>query len=454
MASASVRMYRQGLGDCFLITLPKKSGNAYILIDCGVLKGTEDSQQKMKAVAADILKTTGGKLDVLVVTHEHWDHVSGFVQAQDELKQLTVGEVWVAWTEDPNDELANTLGKRRAMALKAVQGAASRLAVSTDPGAMRNATRINSLLNFYGGLAAAGQPTTADAFTWAKARAGDKIKFLRPGESFTVPGVDSVRVYVLGPPTDVKLLKKSDPTKSNPEVYQLTAGASDLGFLAAVSDSELANSQHPFESFFRVTDAEAEAEPLFYDTYQNANDEWRQIEHDWLGSAGRVALQLDSDTNNTSLALAFELTPSKRVLLFPGDAQVGNWMSWGALEWTVTKNKQTRVVNAKDLLARTVLYKVGHHASHNATMRAQGLELMESRELVAMIPVNRVTAKKMEWNMPFPSLFTRLKDKTQGRIIDAELGIEEPADVPAAAWKKFKTKVKEGANWMEYTVTR
>lgn len=453
MATASVRMYRQGLGDCFLLTLPKKSGNAYILIDCGVLKGTDDSQAEMKAVAADILKTTGGKLDVLVVTHEHWDHVSGFVQAQEELQQLTVGEVWVAWTEDPKDDLANTLGKRRAMALKAVQGAASRLAASTDPGAMRNATRVNSLLNFYGGLAAAGQPTTEDAFTWAKARAGDKLKFLRPGESFTVPGVDSVRVYVLGPPTDVKLLKKSDPTKSAPEVYQLSAGASDLGFLAAVSNSELANSQHPFESFFRVPESEARAEPLFANTYQGADDAWRQIEHDWLGSAGRVALQLDSDTNNTSLALAFELAPSKRVLLFPGDAQVGNWMSWGALQWSVTKGKQTRVVDTKQLLARTVLYKVGHHASHNATMRAQGLELMESNDLVAMIPVNRVTARKMEWNMPFPSLFTRLKEKTQGRIMDAELGLEEPADGATPAWKKFRAKVKEGPNWMEYSVT-
>jgi hypothetical protein len=47
-----------------------------------------------------------------------------------------------------------------------------------------------------------------------------------------------------------------------------------------------------------------------------------------LGLAGRLALQLDSDTNNTSLVLAFELGKSGRVLLFPGDAQVGNWLSW------------------------------------------------------------------------------------------------------------------------------
>src|SRR5690349_4981734 len=40
---ASVRMYRQGLGDCFLITLPKQDGKRWhMLIDCGVILGTKD----------------------------------------------------------------------------------------------------------------------------------------------------------------------------------------------------------------------------------------------------------------------------------------------------------------------------------------------------------------------------------------------------------------------------
>ena len=38
-----VRMYRQGLGDCFLISIPRSDGRegyAHVLIDCGVLAGT------------------------------------------------------------------------------------------------------------------------------------------------------------------------------------------------------------------------------------------------------------------------------------------------------------------------------------------------------------------------------------------------------------------------------
>ena len=38
----SVRMYRQGLGDCFLITIPKAGGGDFrMLIDCGIVLGAE-----------------------------------------------------------------------------------------------------------------------------------------------------------------------------------------------------------------------------------------------------------------------------------------------------------------------------------------------------------------------------------------------------------------------------
>jgi hypothetical protein len=164
--------------------------------------------------------------------------------------------------------------------------------------------------------------------------------------------------------------------------------------------------------------------------------------------------QLDSHSNNTSLALAFELSPSGRVLLFPGDAQVGNWMSWFGREWRVKDGSATRKLTAEDLLARTVLYKVGHHGSHNATLRERGLELMTSRELVAMLPVDRTTAKKMDWNMPFPTLFRRLQEKTGGRILDLETGV--PSDRPAGAsdqdWGLFLARTDVHLDWVDYRV--
>ena len=92
-----VRMYRQGLGDCFLITIPGVSSKPFhMMIDCGVVLGTPDPTAKMAAVVADIIKVTKGKIDLLVATHEHWDHVSGFVQVADLFTSLKVGEVFLA----------------------------------------------------------------------------------------------------------------------------------------------------------------------------------------------------------------------------------------------------------------------------------------------------------------------------------------------------------------------
>ena len=70
----------------------------------------------MQAVAQSVSDTTGGHLDRLVVTHEHWDHLSGFLQAQAIFDAVEVGEVWLAWTEDPQDELANELRQAQAEA--------------------------------------------------------------------------------------------------------------------------------------------------------------------------------------------------------------------------------------------------------------------------------------------------------------------------------------------------
>ena len=78
-------MYRQGLGDCFLIALPRSDGSTrpfYLMIDCGVVLGTADPNTIMTKVMDHIVSTTGGQIDLLVATHEHWDHLSGFVQAK------------------------------------------------------------------------------------------------------------------------------------------------------------------------------------------------------------------------------------------------------------------------------------------------------------------------------------------------------------------------------------
>ena len=118
------------------------------------------------------------------------------------------------------------------------------------------------------------------------------------------------------------------------------------------------------------------------------------------------------------------------MLLFAADAQVGNWLSWHDVIFPKAGAESGQTITGADLLRRTVLYKVGHHGSHNATLREKGLEMMQNAELVAMIPVDEGQAKAKRWAMPFGPLLDRLEMKTRGRIIRADSGLpDKPPDV-------------------------
>ena len=70
-------MYRQGLGDCFLLTFYPGGDEKHVLIDCGTL-GSKYTEVKLPDVIAEIDKTTNGHLHLVVATHQHQDHLSGF----------------------------------------------------------------------------------------------------------------------------------------------------------------------------------------------------------------------------------------------------------------------------------------------------------------------------------------------------------------------------------------
>jgi len=412
----------------------------------------------MRRVAENIVHETGGVLDAVVVTHQHWDHLSGFAYAQDIFATIKVRQVWLAWTEDPSDKLATTLAEKRAQALRAIEKSARKLGATTDASAMRIASRINGLLQFYGTLGATGRMTTAGALAAVRSMV-DEPRYLRPDDHpFAIPGVPGLRVFVLGPPRDETLLRKSNPSDANAEVYKLLSAVNfHAGFLTAIGAADGMNEVEgqPFSRSFMMTRDESDRS-AFLAAHYSLKDLWRRVDHDWIGTAELLALNLDSDTNNTCLVLALELNDSGKVLLFPGDAQVGNWLSWQGLSWNLTEGGTTRVVTTNDLLGRTVLYKVGHHGSHNATLREKGLELMTSTQLASMIPVDRETARRQKpvWRMPFPPLLEALKEKTRGRIMEADAGLVEDSPNPLsdAERNRFRSKVQVQDGWIDYFV--
>jgi len=459
-----VRMYRHGLGDCFLLTFPRAGRDPFqMLVDCGALSR---SAAEMRVLAGHIATATRrgdgtSRLDLVVATHEHRDHLSGFNQARDVFDRIEIGRVWMAWTEKPDDEQARELAGRRNAA-----AARLRAALASPRGV---AAAVAGALGGLTGLAAfhadddaepVGRRSIADALEYVRRRGerDDAIEYLEPGEPpRELDGVEKVRVFALGPPRDPKLLLDSGVTRKRLEegtIYHLAAAPSavlaavDQGLGVADGPDGDGERYRPFarqHAIGRGDDWFAGIEPFVNTIYDHPERAWRRIDHDWIASYEPLALKLDEDTNNTSLVLAFEFEDSGDVLLFVGDAQVGNWLSWEKVAFAVPERDQP--LPALDLVRRTVFYKVGHHASHNATLKKEGLERMESDRLVAFVPLDVATAKKQGrngWDMPAAPLEAALIRKTSGRLVISD----RQRKVPRAA---LAAGVEEGGEWVDWT---
>lgn len=446
-----VRMYRHGLGDCLLLTFPG-SPPSHLLVDCGTLGSSEGVQ--MADVLEDIRKEVGqgGALRAVVATHEHQDHVSGFVAA--EKLGLSANEVWLAWTEDPADEDAKRLQKYEGDLFHAVQNVSnfmSRTAAGQQGHPLQPmATAVGNVLGFYGGgeaLGASGKlkPRTGAGMD-AATRMGKRKVFLSPGDVLQRDWAPGVSFHVLGPPRDEKYLKKLGEHGSA-DLYELAGGlAEDVLQAAPVfaaaddpGDCTEIEDRRPFDVRHCLDASDPSVRARFATAYDHDDDAWRRIDFDWLGSTADFAMQLDNLTNNTSLVLALEV--DGKVLLLAADAQLGNWLSWGEVSFPDPQDDKAPRVTAADLLRKTVFYKVGHHSSHNATATAQGLELMERDDLVAFVPLDGEVAKKKKWPMPAEGLYRRLMEKTSGRVIRSDLGWPaRPAEVREAVWTRLQAE--------------
>ena len=452
----TVRMYNTGFGDCFLLAFPGRDDKPfYMMIDCGVHGQYSGGSERIKKVVQEIKKATGGHLDLITVTHEHSDHVSGFELAKDTFGEMEVERSWLAWTEDPDNEQARRLDRKKSLMLKGITAARKSLSADGQKAAVK---KLDGMIGFYRAFRVSTRKSRDRVVEYTKIK---PPRYLDPKKvPEELPGVNGVRVFVLGPPKDEEYLFRARPSKKQGEVYHedshgfrlrgedALAAALSVAANPAHAGGELERSQ-PFAGNHRISIEQVKVNPtdfaaFFTDHYGfdlEAEDAWRRIDMDWQGAADSLALHLDSATNNTSLVLAIELERSKKVLLFTGDAQVGNWLSWHEGRWSDQNGlAEGEVITAEDLLRRTVLYKVGHHGSHNATLQAKGLEMMTDPGLTAMVPVDQSWAearKPYPWKMPFTPMYEDLEVRTKGRILRTDIGIANEQ-----AWNGIHKKPK------------
>jgi len=569
-----VRMYRIGHGDCFLLAFPGTSEDTtdgdtsnnpvYVLIDCGYKPGSAgwpalftpksdseaetDKEKKKKPkiesridrIAKNIRAATGGHIDVAVITHEHQDHVNGITKTH--FNGITIGETWLAWTEDPKDELAIELWNAFGERLVELAAARNRLAAENSS---EQLNRIDQLLELELGWDSRAGSLPVDGEVFAASGSSNKnsiklfkdlskkVKYIRPHEEILKisRAKNDLRIFALGPPyvNDPNSVKKDELDKiigklkdmdphdnesfedsfdqdhkeaMSPRDYFLAAvdpnrSAQNLPFakqfgitldktVSAETPKELieffinhygfsfekAMSQdvHPelaefikvqYEEFLKDSLKQKGGAPKKPEVPDDA--EWRRIDQEWLYSAEQLAIDINSYTNNSSLVLAFELGKGGKVLLFAADAQRGNWVSWNEKDWL----DGTEKITAKDLLARTVLYKVGHHGSHNATLKGDtksdyanlgwmAQEPFAKKEFTAMITAVRAWAVTQDgWDHPLKAIKDAILKKASGRVFQTDTDPETmKAGMTSEVWTTFESRVSGGPLYFDYTITR
>jgi hypothetical protein len=371
---ATVRTYRHGAADTHLVTLYDGGGKPYrILIDGADAPATQDASAAMEHVISDIFMETGGHVDLLVATQKHAGTCSGFAESA-ELAKLDVGEIWMAWTEDPDDPAASALRAERGRALDKLRLAVAEVQLRASDAESRT---LNSLLEFY---RLAGRASTGEPLAAVRALAHAAV-YRRPEDApRELPGVGA-RIYVLGRPSSAAgLAAGGESASSNLALDEFVHNV--------MPNLEGTPVDNPFSTLYSIPEPVARAMPFFQEHYWE-DVAWRRIDTAWITDATQFAPILDSLANDASLGLAIELDGGDVLLFAPGE-QAGSWLTPGELAWSVDGHK----VEGRDLFTHTVFYKAAPHGSVNAALGKDGLKLMP-RLRVAVIPVDGAMARPL-----------------------------------------------------------
>lgn len=353
--------YQVGFGDCFLLTFyydnNPRTRTRHVLIDFGRTHkphhGEDEHGPSMLEIAEDIQQrvqpegSSNGKLDVIVATHRHRDHISGFSGASGRiLSELDPRLIVQPWTEDPTIP-ADATGapardrqrRRFAASLKSIDVAAHQVKNFGERlGKQRSLTdalrATAEQLEFLG----FDNITNRQAVEWLNQH-GAQHDYLHYGKSTRMNRIlPGVKVTVLGPPTvdqypEVSRMRSRDPQ----EYWHMHA-----------TTLQKAGSKRRKDSKQRLPTSYVPEEALWF-IHRLDESHAREM----LG----IARDLDSVLNNTSLILLFEC--GDQSLLFPGDAQIENW-SYALFH----ARKKAETIKR---LKKVTVYKVGHHGSLNAT---------------------------------------------------------------------------------------
>ena len=324
-----IRAYNVEVGDCIYVRIPDArpvNGGVedfHMLIDCGSIGGIGNLERAMQDLEGELPNAPGGKkrLDLLIATHEHKDHILGF--GLPVFKRLAIGQIWMNTAMDPSHPQASNTLRLRGLATMAMRRLAN-LNVELTPGLQE----LASLLDNDDAMRALRDELPKPD--------GSNRHYVSAGMTNTDTGLSltGATIRVIGPEKDVDqfyLGQEADET-----LHGFAARGGDFNLAPAIEGGSLPSN---------ISTAD-----------------FRVLQSRMLSNALAFAELSSKVTNNTSVVLLIEWK-GKRVL-FVGDAE------WNARFKEGKSNGAWNVMwhERKVLLDQPIHFlKIGHHGSENST---------------------------------------------------------------------------------------
>ena len=316
--SITLRAYNVLFGDALLVSWDEADGVHHAWIDFGNFHN--DPNAVFEKVYNDVLQRTAGKLDLLVITHRHLDHMEGFFSLRKRFKtDFTIERLWhahVTPTLDHVFEIAERTIRNRLPASIPDSDTDIGRAFRNNFGAQGDKIRqqMADILNEIG-------VPSSRVF---KIHRGVDLKPALP------PGLKRLGIEVFGPEQD-----------SNRYLQPLEHALQARGvFISAVNGRVKVTKEDPFDGA-RAVKFKKSALAGLADVARLR----RQLQTGGLS----VLAAVDTTRNNTSIVM--RLTHGSARVLLVGDAEE---MSWEIMR------KNGAPLNAN-------MIKVGHHGSINAS---------------------------------------------------------------------------------------
>jgi len=329
-----IRVYDVGLGDCIYCRIPGaktiggKKTDFHMLIDCGTWSGMPFLEKAMAHLEKELPDAGGGKkrLDLIVVTHEHKDHIAGF--GPEMFKNFKVGAVWLNCAMDPDHPQAKKSLALKGFAANAMRGL-SALNLELSP----ELQELASVFEFSNGEA-------MDTLRTKLLPAGKDPGYVHAGQTNADLGLplNGATIRVLGPELNIDFFYLGkDAAKTMSGMTGFADGAAVPALPAAVGAAVPAPKNISAAAF-------------------------RQLRARMQSSTLAFAELASKVTNNSSVVLLVEWKGKR--LLFVGDAE------WDGAYKDGKSNGSWNVMwkERKALLGKPVDFlKIGHHGSENAT---------------------------------------------------------------------------------------